>query len=83
MITLTVAEIIDLADAAGLVLNQKFMPDADQMETEITAIDCPKEGVKDDDGKPTHFAHIAYLTEHPEEGIYPLGPELTANAEVS
>jgi hypothetical protein len=77
MLTLTVAEIVDLADAAGLVLNQKFMPDADEMEAEITIIDCPKEGVRDDEDKSTHYAHVAYLSDYPEEGIFPLGPELT------
>lgn len=77
MLTLTVAEIKDLAEFAGLVLNQKFMPDADGLETEIIVIECPKDGVRDDDGKPTHYAHIAYFAEYPEEGSHPLGPELT------
>lgn len=79
MMTLTVAEIYDLACMAGFTINhgQMFMPDADEMETEITIIDCPKAGVLDDDNKPTHYAHIAYFDEYPEEGSHPLGPKLT------
>ena len=83
MLTLTVAEIYDLACAAGFTINhgQMFMPDADEMETEITIIDCPTGGVLDDDNKPTHYAHVAYLSDYPEEGTFPLGPELTPNTE--
>lgn len=79
MLTLTVAEIYDLACAAGFTINddKEVMPDDDEMETEITIIDCPKDGVVGDDGKRQHYAHIAYITEYPEEGSYPLGPELT------
>lgn len=79
MLTLTVAEIYDLACAAGFTIKRgdSFMPDADEMETEIVVIECPKEGVIDDDGNPTHFAHIAYFAEYQEEGSYPLGPEMT------
>lgn len=54
--------------------------DADEMETEITIIDCPAGGVLDDDGKATHYEHVAYLTEYPEEGTFPLGAELAHNA---
>lgn len=77
MITLTVAEIVDLAKCAGLVLKEGCEPDADELETEIVVMECPKAGVRDDDGKPTHYAHIAYFAEYPEEGSYPLGPEIT------
>lgn len=84
MLTLTIAEIKDLAECAGLVLKEGCEPDADDLETEITIIDCPKDGVKDDDNRPTHYAHVAYFDEYPEEGCYPLGEELkTPNAEVS
>lgn len=81
-LTLTVAEIYDLACAAGFTINhgKMFMPDADEMETEITIIDCPAGGVLDDDGKATHYEHVAYLTEYPEEGTFPLGAELAHNA---
>lgn len=76
MITLTVAEIKDLAECAGFTLDPERMPDADEMETEIIVMECPKQGVRDDDGKPTHYAHIAYFEEYPEEGTYPLGEEI-------
>lgn len=76
MLTLTVAEIKDLAEFAGLVLDKSVSYDADELETEIVVMECPKEGVRDDDGKPTHYAHIAYFAEYPEEGCCPLGAEL-------
>lgn len=76
MLTLTVAEIKDLAECAGLVLDKGVSYDADELETEIVVMECPKSGVRDDDGKPTHYAHIAYFAEYPDEGSYPLGAEL-------
>lgn len=79
MLTLTVAEIYDLACFAGFTINhdKRFMPDDDEMETEISIMACPSKGLKDDDGKQTHFAHVAYFSEYPEEGGCPLGPEIT------
>lgn len=80
MMTLTVAEIKDLAECAGLALDKGVSYDADELETEIVVMDCPKAGVLDDDGKPTHYAHIAYFAEYPEEGSYPLGDEVSEPA---
>lgn len=77
MLILTVAEIKDLAECAGLVLDKSVSYEADELETEIVIMACPKEGVRDDDGKPTHYAHIAYFGEYPEEGSYPLGDEVS------
>ena len=77
MITLTVAEIIDLAICAGIGLATDVTYDSDELETEIVVMECPKQGVlDDDDGKPTHYAHIAYFEEYLEEGSFPLGDEL-------
>lgn len=78
MITLTVAEIYDLACMSGFTINHRpdFMPDADDMEAEIVIIECPKQGVRDDEGKAIHYAHVAYFAEYPEEGSYPLGKEI-------
>jgi hypothetical protein len=74
---LTVAEIKDLAESAGLVLDDTFKCDADDMETEIIVMECPKEGIRDeDDNRQRHYAHIAYFPEYPEEGCCPLGAEL-------
>lgn len=80
MLTLTVAEIKDPAECAGLVLKEGCLPDADELESEITIIKCPAEGVRDDDNRPTHYAYIAYHTEYPDEGSYPLGKELVPSA---
>lgn len=76
MLTMTIKEIADLAESAGLVLAPDGGLDEDSKDTEITIIDCPKEGVADDDGKPTFFKYVAYFTDYPEEGCFPLGDEL-------
>jgi hypothetical protein len=83
MLTLTVAEIKDLAECAGLVLRQDCLPDADELETELTIVPCPESGVLDDDGKATHFAHLAYVTDSPDEGSFPLGTEIQSSAETT
>lgn len=80
MLTLTGKEIKDLAEAVGLVI----MPHdyTDELETEMTIIACPSSGVEDDDGNATHYKHVAYLSEYPEEGTFPLGDEVTPNAKL-
>ena len=47
-----------------------------ELEKEQKMVECPKQGVLDDDGKPTHYTHIAYFEEYLEEGSFPLGDEL-------
>lgn len=79
MITLTVKQIADPAGFARLVLHQRFMPQGKDLEVEFTIAECPKEGVRDDDGSVQHYAHIAYCTEYPEEGCCPLGDEVMPN----
>lgn len=74
MLTLTGKEIKDLAEAVGLVIAPNDY--TDELETEMTIIDCPPSGVMDDDGKATHYEHVAYLSEYPEEGMCPLGDEV-------
>jgi hypothetical protein len=79
MMTLTVAQIYDLACMAGFTINHSamFMPGEDEMETEITIRDCPAIGLLDDDNvSRQHYSLIAYFTEYPEEGSFGLGPEL-------
>lgn len=75
MLTLTGKEIKDLAEAVGLMIQP--LDYADELETEMTIIACPEGGVRDDDGKATHFKYAAYLSEYPEEGVFPLGDEIT------
>lgn len=77
MLTLTGKEIKDLAEAVGLVISP--LDYEDELETEMTIIDCPASGVLDDDGKATHYQHVAYYSEYPEEGMCPLGDEVTPN----
>lgn len=74
MLTLTGKEIKDLAEAVGLVIEPRNY--TDELETEMTIIDCPANGVLDDDGKAMHYEHVAYLSEYPEEGVFPLGDEV-------
>jgi len=76
MITLTVAQIKDLVEFAGLTLHPAHMPDEDDLETEFTIQDCPETGVMDDEGVARHYGLIAYCTDYPDEGCIPLGPEL-------
>lgn len=81
MLTLTGKEIKDLAEAVGLVIQP--LDYTYELETEMTIINCPASGVLDDDGKSAHYEHVAYLSEYPEEGTFPLGDEVTPNTEVS
>lgn len=81
MLTLTGKEIKDLAEAVGLVI--KPLDYKDELETEMTIIDCPASGVIDDDGKARRYQHVAYYSEYPEEGVHPLGDEVTASHKIS
>ena len=71
---LTVAEIKDLAECAGLVLEKDVEFDEYELSTEI----CIEENkiVTGDDGISRQYNHIAYFHEYPEEGVYPLGDEV-------
>jgi hypothetical protein len=77
MITLTVAQIKDLAEFAGLTLHSRFNPPRDELDDEITIAACPESGTKDDEGNVKHYAYVAYMTDYPEEGCFPLGDEIT------
>lgn len=83
MLTMTVAEIRDLARFAGLMIDDTTVPTDDDLETEITVTACPAEGVKNE-GEPSdpdsvsRYKHVAYFTEYPEEGCMGLGDEIAA-----
>lgn len=76
MLTLTVAEIKDLAEAAGLVLDKAVTYDDDELDMEYDIVACPKEGVRNDDGTPEHYKYVAYISDYADEGSYPLGAAL-------
>src|SRR6185436_7506804 len=76
---LTVQQIIDLADFAGIPLQQNGVSDLDDLETEIVIADCPNGGVLGDDGSQEHYSKVAYYYDYPEEGVQPLGPKIQAN----
>ena len=69
--TLTISEIKDLAQFAGLRLVEEALEDAD---AEITVEECPAKGVEDDDGSIIHSRFVAYFEDCREDGCYPLGP---------
>lgn len=83
MLTLTVAEIRDLARFAGLSIDETFGPSDDELETLITVGLCPAEGMRND-GEPSdpesvsHYKHMAYYTDYPDEGGIGLGDEIAA-----
>ena len=74
---LTIAEIRELAQFAGLVLTESSVADTDCDETEIAVEDCPDGGLIDpDDNLVCRYAHVAYFVDYPEEGSCGLGPKL-------
>lgn len=78
MITLTVAEILDLARCAGLVVED--VTDEDELETEVSVMACPEDGVGDEDEPDAphdHYRFVAYFSDYPEEGVYGLGAAIT------
>lgn len=75
-VTLTILQIKELAQFAGLQIVEDQSP-LDDMEFEVTVSAGDGGGVIDDDGKTKRYSHIAFLTEYPEEGVFPLGAELT------
>lgn len=83
MLTLTVAEIRDLARFAGLMIDDTTTPADDELDAEFTIVACPPEGVRNEGEESgpdsvSHYRYGAYSTEYPEEGCIGLGPELPA-----
>lgn len=81
IITLTMREIIDLVQFTGLAKIDCEGIGEDELETLFTVAPCPAEGVRND-GEPSdpntlsHYKHIAFCTDYPEEGCVGLGDEL-------
>lgn len=71
---LTIEQIRDLASFAGLKVDPEV--DDDERETEIVICGCPPQGIEGENGVVEHYKHVAYLQEYPDEGVFPLGPEL-------
>ncbi|QWP79189.1 hypothetical protein J5226_12725 [Lysobacter sp. K5869] len=76
-VTLTVAQILELAEFTGLHFDRSKMPPDEELECEYTISEAPLDGVPDDVGALRRYSHVAWITEYPEEGCLPLGPELT------
>lgn len=82
MITLTLLQIIELAEFAGLSATQASDFDAMELETEFTITDCPPDGLRNegeesDQGSVSHYSYIVYCTDCPDEGCIGLGPEIS------
>lgn len=79
IVTLTAAEIIDLA--AFLGMNVTADPGGVEPETEVHVYLCPPDGVRCE-GEPSdpeavaHYRYVAVCGEYPEEGCMGLGPEI-------
>ena len=74
---LTIAEIRDLAQFAGLVLTDQCKADTSDNESKIAVEDCPEGGLIDTDAaRVCRYAHVAYFADYPDEGSHGLGPEL-------
>ena len=82
MLTMTAAEIRDLARFAGFMVDDTTTPESD-LEVEITVMPCPSEGVRND-GEPSdadsvsHYRYIALCAEYPEDWCIGLGSEIAA-----
>ena len=77
MIILTIGEIKDLAEFCGLVLSKECINDTEDDDAEVSIEECPSRGILDeDDGSVKHYKKMAYFTDYPEEGVFPLGNEL-------
>ncbi len=77
-LTLTVEQIKDLAEFAGLTLNSRFGLSEDELASEITIDTALPDGVVMDNGDKKKFSHVAWFADYPDEGCCPLGPELKA-----
>lgn len=74
IITLTIEQIAELAEFAGLTVVWGVEIDP---ETELTITECPPEGLLEDEGDATgpRYQYLAHVSEHPDEGSIGLGPE--------
>jgi len=72
-LTLTIREIKDLAEFAGLVIDDTEV-DKDELDLPIT-IGRGNRGVQDAPGsRRLFYNHIAWFSDFPEEGVRGLGP---------
>ncbi len=75
MLTLTAHQIKELAEFAGMEVTHD---DDELMESEYTIVERPTIPFRDEveGAKNRYYQHAAYLTDYPEEGALPLGPEI-------
>lgn len=74
LVELTGAEILDLAEFAGLKVAPRSQQGADELETPVNVAKYPGGGIADDDGRPIKpTRYMAYLAEYPDEGCVQIG----------
>ncbi|ABC29631.1 hypothetical protein HCH_02854 [Hahella chejuensis KCTC 2396] len=74
-LNLTIQQVGELAEYSGYNINYSDIGE-DEREHFVCIADGPRGGVLDDDGKATHYAHIMWFEEIPEEGCIGLGEQL-------
>lgn len=82
IVDLTVREIIDLAEYAGITIDKAKLPDEHEMETVVCLTHCHPGGLKNDEGVTEHFNLVMYFEDCPEEGVIPLGEPIEKPATV-
>lgn len=77
MLTLTIHEIKDLAEFAGLRVAPVSKRDLPDMDAELTVSPCPETGIQcSEGGWHPRYRYVAIYTDYPEEGCHPLGPRI-------
>jgi hypothetical protein len=79
-INLTVKQIMDLANYAGLSCSDGGMDDGD-LEYELTIVESGLVA-EDDDKKSAYYGAYAYMSEYPEEGCYPLNENIISGGDL-
>lgn len=79
LVSLTMSDIRDLAMIAGLTIVEEVGCYGAEGDDHFTIHDCPKEGVRNDDGTVSHYRYVALCDGFDAGECQPLGePILTA-----
>jgi len=69
LITLTGKQIANLAEIAGLQIDDRFVYDEDVLEIEIVVMENNKDFIENEEGEKIPCKLFAYYAEYPEEGV--------------
>lgn len=71
---LTVKQILELAEFAGIAIDNDHLPDEDDMDSEFTICEQTGSGLySSEDNTVCECTHYVYIADYPEEGCIPLG----------